>query len=133
MTATYGTCIYWSSMNIPDPYLLNGYSDAHHPPMTNVAYYRKLRRLSQEQLAEKVGVKQPHISRIEKGDDGPPLRLFKDIAMALGVSLSDLFSDEMTAAEVMILEAYRSGSDEARRLLHALALDAKSRMPPSDQ
>lgn len=100
--------------------------------MSNVAYYRKLRGLSQEQLAEKIGVKQPHISRIEKGDDGPPLRLFKEIADALNISLSDLFSDEMTAAELMVLDAYRAGSDDARRLLHALAVEAKSRPPTSD-
>ncbi|SEL23968.1 helix-turn-helix domain-containing protein [Pacificibacter marinus] len=94
--------------------------------MTNIAYYRKLRGLSQEDLAQKIGVKQPHISRIENGDDGPPLRLFMDIADALDVSLADLFSEEMTKAALMVVDAFRSGSDETRRLMSAMAKEVES-------
>lgn len=95
--------------------------------MTNIAYYRKLRGLSQEDLAQKVGVKQPHISRIENGDDGPPLRLFMDIADALDVSLADLFSEQMSKAALMVVDAFRSGSDETRRLMSAMAKEVEHR------
>lgn len=55
-----------------------------------------------------VGVKQPHISRIERGDDGPPLRVFKAIAEALNVSITDLVSDDRTAAELALVDAFRA-------------------------
>lgn len=97
--------------------------------MTNIAYYRKLRGLSQTDLGDRVGVKQPHISRIENGDDGPPLSLFKEIAKALNVSLSDLFSDSMTPAEVMLLDAFRRADEKARRMMQALAQEATIQPP----
>ena len=74
--------------------------------MNNVERLRALRGLNQTQLAEMVGVKQPHISRIERGDEGPPLKLFRAIAEALGVSLADLFADERSAAERDLLDAF---------------------------
>jgi len=101
--------------------------------MTNIAYYRKLRGLSQEDLAQKVGVKQPHISRIENGDDGPPLRLFKDIADALDVSLADLFSEQMSKAALMVVDAFRSGSDETRRLMSAMAKEVEHQPQAGDR
>lgn len=82
--------------------------------MTNIAYYRKLRGLTQAELADMVGVKQPHISRIEKGDEGPPLSLFREIADKLDVRLVDLFSDEMTKAEAIIISGYRRLPDHLR-------------------
>ena len=75
--------------------------------MTNIAHYRKLRGLTQADLADMVGIKQPHISRIEKGDEGPPLSLFRAIAESLDVQLSDLFSEEMTKAEMELLSGFR--------------------------
>jgi transcriptional regulator with XRE-family HTH domain len=100
--------------------------------MTNIAYYRKLRGLSQGDLAQKVGVKQPHISRIENGDDGPPLRLFTEIAQALEVSLSDLFAESMDKAALMVIDAYRHGSEDTRRMMSAMAKEATAPQPPND-
>lgn len=75
--------------------------------MSNIASIRRRRGLKQEHLAEMVGVSQPHISRIENGDDGPPLRMFKDIADALGVSLPALFSDDLSERESELLQVFR--------------------------
>ena len=50
--------------------------------------------LSQQQLAEKVGVSRQTINAIEKGDNNPTIRLCIAICRALGKSLDDLFWDE---------------------------------------
>ena len=47
--------------------------------------------LTQEQLAEKVGVRRETIVLLEKGKYNPSLRLAHDIAVALGVSIDELF------------------------------------------
>lgn len=79
----------------------------HYHFMNNIAQIRKVRGLRQNDLAEMVGVTQPHISRIEKGDEGPPLSLFRTIADALNVPLAALFSDERAEAEQMLIDAFR--------------------------
>ena len=50
--------------------------------------------LSQQQLAEKVGVSRQTINAIEKGDYNPTIRLCISICRVLGKSLDDLFWDE---------------------------------------
>lgn len=55
-----------------------------------------------------VGVEQPTISRLEKGNDSVTLRLVRQVAKALGVEVSDLFLDERTMAERALLQAFRS-------------------------
>lgn len=83
-------------------------SSDHTAAMNNIAKIRKSRGLNQTQLAELVGVSQPHISRIEKGDQGPPLSLFIQVAEALGVSLSDLFTSDLGAARRFLMDAFDS-------------------------
>lgn len=79
--------------------------------MNNIARIRKSKGLRQNDLAEMVGVKQPHISRIEAGDEGPPLSLYRSIAEALGVPLSELFTEARGAAEQILIEAFRDLPD----------------------
>ena len=50
--------------------------------------------LSQEQLAEIVGVTRQTISLIESGNYNPSLRLCIDICRALNKTLNDLFWEE---------------------------------------
>ncbi len=47
--------------------------------------------LSQQQLAEKVGVSRQTINAIEKGDYNPTIKLCIAICRALGKNLDDLF------------------------------------------
>lgn len=47
--------------------------------------------LSQQQLAEKVGVSRQTINAIEKGDYNPTIRLCIAICQALGKTLDELF------------------------------------------
>lgn len=59
----------------------------------NIAYYRKIRGLNQETLAEKAGISRTHISNIEAPnvDKSLSLDVLFDIADALNVSVSKLF------------------------------------------
>ena len=50
--------------------------------------------LSQQQLADAVGVARQTINAIEKGDYNPTIRLCLAICRALGKTLDDLFWEE---------------------------------------
>ena len=56
----------------------------------NIAYYRKLRGLTHEALAEKIGVDQTHISKIEVASVGISLDNLFRISIALDVPPSKL-------------------------------------------
>ena len=55
---------------------------------------RAARNLSQQQLAELVGVSRQTINAIEKGDYNPTIRLCRAICRALGMTLDELFWTE---------------------------------------
>ncbi|MGN1178678.1 MAG: helix-turn-helix transcriptional regulator [Candidatus Ornithospirochaeta sp.] len=55
---------------------------------------RALMDLSQEALAEKVGVSRQTINAIEKGDYNPTIKLCIAICKVLGKTLDDIFWDE---------------------------------------
>lgn len=48
-------------------------------------------RLSQEQLAELIGVEPRHISRIEVGENSPTIERLEKISLALNVHMKDFF------------------------------------------
>ncbi len=50
--------------------------------------------MSQQALAEKVGVSRQTINAIEKGDYNPTLKLCMDICRALGKTLDDIFWED---------------------------------------
>ena len=50
--------------------------------------------MSQQELAEAVGVSRQTINAIEKGDYNPTIRLCRAICRALGKTLNDLFWEE---------------------------------------
>ncbi|MEE1048220.1 MAG: helix-turn-helix transcriptional regulator [Clostridia bacterium] len=50
--------------------------------------------LSQQQLADKVGISRQTINAIEKGDYNPTIKLCIAICRTLGKSLDDLFWNE---------------------------------------
>ena len=50
--------------------------------------------MSQQQLADAVGVTRQTINAIEKGDYNPTIRLCLAICRALGITLDELFWDE---------------------------------------
>lgn len=49
------------------------------------------RKMSQQQLAQKIGTKQSAISRLESGNSNPSLRFLQKVASALGTRLTVTF------------------------------------------
>lgn len=101
--------------------------------MNNIAIIRKIRGLSQADLADMVSTTQPSISRIEKGDDGTTLRQFIRIAEALRVELADLFSDERSTSERLLLEAFRNLPPDMKRSWVAMARSVVETPPQEAQ
>lgn len=56
-----------------------------------IAYLRKRRRLSQEELAFRSGIHKNYLSGLENGSRNPTLKVLSRIASALETDLSDLF------------------------------------------
>ncbi|MEW9920020.1 helix-turn-helix domain-containing protein [Marimonas sp. MJW-29] len=87
--------------------------------MKNLERIRKERGITQVVLAERSGVKQATISRIEKGVNNPSLAVAERIAEALGVSMVELFGlPELE--EQTFLEAFRSATPEQRAAIITL-------------
>lgn len=57
----------------------------------NIAYYRKLRDMSQEKLAECVNISRTHMSRIETADCAVSLDVIFNICDVLDISEDKLF------------------------------------------
>lgn len=57
---------------------------------------RKAQGISQEQLAEKIGISTTHMSHIETGNTKLSLAVFVDIATALEISTDELLFDNYT-------------------------------------
>lgn len=75
---------------------------------------RKARGLSQEDLAERVGIEAKHLSRIEVGGSYPSLDRLSKLAKALNVEMKDFFEF-----------AHESGnSSELREVLNSLMKEA---------
>lgn len=64
---------------------------------TPLAIARRAKGLTQEELADLVGVTQPTIARLEAGKKPPSLRLALRISSVLGFSVEELFG--MAAGE----------------------------------
>jgi putative transcriptional regulator len=50
--------------------------------------------MTQQQLADRVGVSRQTVNAIEKGDYNPTIRLCRQICKELGKSLDELFGEE---------------------------------------
>jgi putative transcriptional regulator len=58
---------------------------------TRIKEYRTKRRLTQERLAEMVGVRRETIIFLEQGKYNPSLKLAHNVAEALGATIEELF------------------------------------------
>ena len=61
---------------------------------TRIRELRARDRLSQEELAQKVGVRRETIGNLENGRYNPSLKLAMDIAQVFGVTVEDIFTFE---------------------------------------
>ena len=58
---------------------------------TRIREYRIRDRISQEELAQRVGVRRETIGNLENGKYNPSLKLAMDIAQVFGCTVEDLF------------------------------------------
>jgi len=61
---------------------------------TKIKEYRAKHNMKQDELAELVGARRETITRIEKGQYNPSLKLAMDIAKVFEVTVEELFSFE---------------------------------------
>lgn len=73
----------------------------------NIRKYRNARELTQEELAEKVGVSGQAVSKWETNDTLPDTSILPDIADALDISIDMLFGHECTSAEAVMPSLFR--------------------------
>ena len=93
------------------------------PFSAKLATFRKQKGLTQEQLAQKVGVGIAQMRRYEKGASSPTLEVIKNMAKVLGVSSDELIFDEREGvASTKILD---------RKLLEQF--EALAKLNPRDQ
>ena len=75
----------WEAKKIKDPDFLAAAEKLE--PGYQVARLRLIRGLTQAQLAEMVGTRQPSIARLENGTSAPSLSFLSKIAEALGAKI----------------------------------------------
>lgn len=64
---------------------------------SNVAMRRKALRMTQEQLAHRLGVEPETISRIERGKTAPSLKTLEKLGAILAVRMADLLDEQCPA------------------------------------
>ena len=75
----------WEAEKIKDPDFLAAAEELE--PSYQVARLRMLRGLTQAQLAEMVGTRQPSIARLENGTSAPSFSFLSKIVEALGAKI----------------------------------------------
>ncbi len=73
--------------------MMEQYTERYRTLGLNIAYYRKLRGLTQEQLAEKAGIERSRVSKTEIAWVGTSLDMIFRIADALEVEPYKLFME----------------------------------------
>ncbi len=93
---------------------------------------RLSRKMTQERLADAVGVGVTHISHIETGNSIPSLQVFVDILNALNCSADELLCLELEQAQpqfdAWIKDIFSDCTDKERKLIVDTVLALKSSM-----
>lgn len=70
-----------------------------------ISQLRKEKKMTQEQLGEKIGVTNKTVSRWENGNYMPPVEMFLELSKVFDVSINELLSGERLKAEEYIEKA----------------------------
>lgn len=99
---------------------------------TRIRAARLNRKMTQERLADAVGVGVTHISHIETGNSIPSLQVFVDILNALDCSADQLLCLELEQAQpqfdAWIKDIFADCSDKERKLIVDTVLALKASM-----
>ena len=85
---------------------------------------RRALGMSQEELAEKVGIGQQSLSRMEQGKTAPRFERLQNLADSLGCRVVDLFAEPQESADfyaASLAELFSVLSDEQRVFVHRQA------------
>lgn len=63
----------------------------------NIRRLRRIRSLTQEQLALEAGISSDYLSRMELGKENPTIDVLARLAVALGAAITELFQDPQSA------------------------------------
>lgn len=80
--------------------------------ISNLIFYREQMGLSQYSLAEKIGVTQAYIAKIEKGEKEMSITVFNKISNVLGVSMNTLLSADKDNVTIQNINAMLNGKSE---------------------
>ena len=89
----------------------------------NISTRRRVLGLTQERLAEMVGVGQQSLSRMEKGRISPKFDRLQIFANALGCTVADLFAEDGRLGEVSLNEIIRPLSADSQRAIIKIVTD----------
>lgn len=99
---------------------------------TRIRAARLNRKMTQERLADAVGVGVTHISHIETGNSVPSLQVFVDILNALDCSADQLLCLELEQAQpqfdAWIKDVFADCTDKERKLIVDTVLALKASM-----
>ena len=80
--------------------------------LSNKPDYRKLKNISQEELAEKIDISTTHMSHIETGSTKLSLQVLVDIAQILEVSTDALIFEKTSKLKIQKIETILSDCNE---------------------
>jgi transcriptional regulator with XRE-family HTH domain len=72
-----------------------------------LARLREMRGLNQRELAEMIGMSAATVQRAEVGEPSAKLETYKKCAEALGVTLADIFNDDLSQNERELVAVFR--------------------------
>ncbi|MBP3821504.1 helix-turn-helix transcriptional regulator [bacterium] len=92
-----------------------------------IKFYRQISNLTQEQLAEKVGIHEKQISRIESGIHFPTFDNLIKIMNALNIEFKDLdlSNESKNAVKEKLIKIIKSLKDQDAKLFLAIIEDIK--------
>ncbi len=95
---------------------------------SKIKQYRELRKLSQKELASRIGISNSRLSNWEKGENRPDVDALKELCRVLNVSPSVLLDmepaiDNLDETERRIISEYRQKTDLQKAVKILLGID----------
>lgn len=105
----------------------------HYGCAMNLARLRKTKKLSQVALGELIGVDGSTIQRAETMHHSAKLETYQKCAEALGVTLADLFTEDLSPVERALVAAFRQIPDQQKHVVQGMVRLAAGQAASSDQ